>query len=278
MRVLMWNCRGLGRPLTVHNMKGICRSHSTEICFFYEIKNQSCQVKRKLRASGFNYWFLRDPMGTAGGLTLAWKEGCVVEVFTSNDFFIVARVKDTKKNVDWGMVGVYLSYSDQIRRGQFEEVASVLDMLTGRVLIFGDFNAISRQHEKVRGSTKSPTSINDFNEFIDENSLKDLGMIGRPFTWSNRRLGQELIEERLDRMMAGVDWLDVYLNATVTRLSEDGSDHAPLILNTSPSAHRSKRRFKFQEWWCGVEEIKHRIREAWSTRNSLVGIIWSSIS
>ena len=65
----------------------------------------------------------------------------------------------------------------------------------------GDFNAISNQLEKEGGGAKSPSSIETFNSFIDDNSLIDIGMVGRPFTWSNRRRGDELIQERLDRFL-----------------------------------------------------------------------------
>ncbi|XP_015946226.1 uncharacterized protein LOC107471294 [Arachis duranensis] len=88
-------------------------------------------------------------------------------------------------------------------------------------------------------------------------------MVGRPFTWSNRRRGDELIQERLDRFLVGVDWQQLYPNATVLRLSESGSDHAPLILDSNPRTERSKRRFKFQERWCSNDEIRQIVREIW---------------
>ncbi|XP_072060275.1 uncharacterized protein [Arachis hypogaea] len=91
----------------------------------------------------------------------------------------------------------------------------------------------------------------------------DIGMVGRPFTWSNRRRGDELIQERLDRFLVGVDWQQLYPNATVLRLSELGSDHSPLLLDSNPRTERSKCRFKFQERWCSNDEIRQIVREVW---------------
>ncbi|XP_057723427.1 uncharacterized protein LOC130939336 [Arachis stenosperma] len=64
----------------------------------------------------------------------------------------------------------------------------------------GDFNAISSQNEKSGGNFKPQSVIDAFNSFIDAHSLANLGMVGRPFTWTNRRRGEALIQERLDRI------------------------------------------------------------------------------
>ena len=96
-----------------------------------------------------------------------------------------------------------------------------------------------------RWGVKSLSSIETFNSFIDDNFVIDIGMVERPFTWSNRQSGDELIQERLDRFLVGVDWQQLYPNATVLRLSESGSDHSPLLLDSNPITERSKRRFKF---------------------------------
>ncbi|QHO41005.1 Reverse transcriptase [Arachis hypogaea] len=102
-----------------------------------------------------------------------------------------------------------------------------------------------------------------FNNFIDDNNLLDLGMVGRPFTWSNRRRGQELIQERFDRVLATLNWCASYPTATILRLQEDGLDHAPLLLDSNPYMEKTKRRFKFQERWYWNAEVKAIVEESW---------------
>ncbi|XP_072084677.1 uncharacterized protein [Arachis hypogaea] len=72
-----------------------------------------------------------------------------------------------------------------------------------------------------------------------------------------------LVMERLDRFMANEQWLDSCPHATVLRLSETGSNHTPLILETNPTNEQSKRRFQFQEKWCAVEDVRKIVQEAW---------------
>ncbi|XP_020992689.1 uncharacterized protein LOC110278775 [Arachis duranensis] len=263
MKLLSWNCQGLGRPLTIHNLKRICKSYSPEVGFICETKNQSRQVEGKLRSCGFKEWFIVDPDGLLGGLAMAWRDGCTVQILQHGRFFIAASVLTAGSNDPYGVLGVYLSSNDQHRMAQFAELTSVTQQFDGKVVLMGDFNAISNQLEKEGGGAKSPFSIETFNSFIDDNFLIDIGMVGRPFTWSNRRRGDELIQERLDRFLVGVDWQQLYPNATVLRLSESGSDHAPLLLDSNLRTERSKHRFKFQERWCSNDEIRQIVKEVW---------------
>lgn len=80
MKVLSWNCRGLGSPLAVHKLKGICKSHSFEIGFFYEAKYQSLMVEKILKGCGFSIVFCVDPQGQSGGLAFGWKENLKVMI------------------------------------------------------------------------------------------------------------------------------------------------------------------------------------------------------
>nr|XP_025675778.1 uncharacterized protein LOC112776041 [Arachis hypogaea] len=207
MRTIVWNCRGLGRPLTIHTLKGICKSHSPEIVFISETKNQSRQVEAKLR---------------------------------------------------------------------FEELITMSQHMEGKVVIAGDFNAITSQAEKEGGGQKSATTIATFTNFIDSNELVDIGMVGHPFTWTNRRQGEDLVKERFDRYLVGMEWKLKFPNAVVHRLTESGSDHAPILMETEPQSWHSKRRFKYQERWCGEEDVKRIVSEVW--RMEVVGSAMFSLA
>ncbi|XP_015964208.1 uncharacterized protein LOC107488025 [Arachis duranensis] len=202
-------------------------------------------MEQKLRGCGFKDWSLVNPEGTAGGLVIAWKEGLEVTVINSTHFFITVTVKDEVTNHDWCFLGVHLSTNDQIQSQQFVELSLILQQVHGKVAIIRDFNAITNQREKEGKNEKSSASMACFNNFLNDCELVDICMIGRLFTWSNRRIGGDLIKERLDRVLAGNGWLQKYQNVVVLRLSESGSDHAPLFLDTNPRHEQSKRRFKF---------------------------------
>ncbi|XP_016207207.1 uncharacterized protein LOC107647664 [Arachis ipaensis] len=140
--------------------------------------------------------------------------------------------------------------------------------LEEKVVIAGDFNAITSQAEKEGGGQKSATTIATFTNFIDSNELVDIGMVGHPFTWTNRRQGEDLVKERLDHYLVGMEWKMKFPNAVVHRLTESGSDHAPILMETEPQSWHSKRRFKYQERWCGEEDVKRIVSEKTHKANS----------
>ncbi|XP_072087402.1 uncharacterized protein [Arachis hypogaea] len=227
----------------------MCQSHSPEIVFLCETKNQPHLVESKLRSCDFMNWRIVSPTGTAGGLALAWKEGTTVEILAEKEFFIAAKVTDHALNCSWGLIGVHLNSLDGIRSTQYTELSSFVQGSFGKVIIMGDFNAIVSLDEKEGGGRglKSVSSISEFVNFIDGGGLKDLGMIGRRFTWTNRRRGQDQIRERLDRALANGEWMDYFPSASLSRLTKNGSDHVPILLDTNPVIENSNKRFKFQE-------------------------------
>ncbi|XP_072072055.1 uncharacterized protein [Arachis hypogaea] len=217
------------------------RSHFPELGFLCETKNQACNVEQKLKATGFSNWFIVDPDGVAGGMVLAWREGVTVQVVQSDQFFIAERITDQGLNERWGLIGVHLNTNEQVRSLQFSQLQLVIQQFGGKVVVTGDFNAITSQAEKLGGIAKSASSIAAFRNFIDDGTLVDIGMVGRPFTWTNRRRGDDLVQERLDRVLVGTDWLSLYANSVVLRLSELGSDHAPLLIDSNPRPGNSKQ-------------------------------------
>ncbi|XP_025703139.1 uncharacterized protein [Arachis hypogaea] len=207
-----------------------------------------------MRDFGLTRWHIVDPNGRAGGLILAWREGIDVDIMEAEEFYIAAKVKNNCLEDSWLFIGVHLSHNDQLRSVQYNTISTMIQQHCGRVVIAGDFNAITSPNKKEGGGEESPTSIANFNGFIGKNMLVDLGMVSRRNTWSNRRSGEELIQERLDSFLASKEWMQLYANPMVLRLSKMGSDHAPLLLDSHPQTERSKRRFKFQDWWCNLEE------------------------
>lgn len=100
-------------------------------------------------------------------------------------------------------------------------------------LIMGDFNAITSQRDKAGGRPFSVSPQDRFYGLRLGFGLIDLGFSGGPFTWSNRRHGDRLIRERLDRGVASPQWCVQFLRAVVRHFPRTVSDHSPFLLNTA---------------------------------------------
>ncbi|XP_072054319.1 uncharacterized protein [Arachis hypogaea] len=73
-----------------------------------------------------------------------------------------------------------------------------------------------------------------------------------------------------------MEWKLKFPNAVVHRLTESGSDHDLLLMETEHQSWHSKRRFKYQECWCGEEDVKRIISEVW--RMEVVGSAMFSLA
>lgn len=72
-----------------------------------------------------------------------------------------------------------------------------------------------------------------FNVIIERNSLVELDLTGRLYTWSNNR--NDLTFEKLDIFLVSLEWDLKYHNVLVKGLNRFFSDHVPLCLSTEVS-------------------------------------------
>ena len=81
----------------------------------------------------------------------------------------------------------------------------------------------------------------ELREFINKEGLMDMDLHGIQFTWSNKRIGNDCIQARLDRALISPDWTKDFICKLETH-QKIGSDHFPLIFtvakcNTPKLAH-----------------------------------------
>nr|XP_027071698.1 uncharacterized protein LOC113696490 [Coffea arabica] len=127
----------------------------------------------------------------------------------------------------------------------------------------GDFNDICSNGEKWGEREGSEGSFREFNSFISDNELVDIGCKGVPWTWSNTWEGEGEIRERLDRCLGSVGWVQKYENAAVEHIEIEASDHCLLLMDTKSKQRRAKRRFFFDQRWARDEASIAVIKRAW---------------
>ncbi|XP_057723959.1 uncharacterized protein LOC130939910 [Arachis stenosperma] len=188
------------------------------------------KVEGVMRKIGFPSFYIVEPIELSGGLMVAWKEEVEVQILNWDNFYIHFRCRGQQHESIREVFGVYLDTDEAKRIDQFNQINQLIGIGSNKMTIMGDFNAITTHHEKEGGRSKSNTSIQDFNDFINSGNLMDLGYEGEKFTWCNRQFGGNLIRERLDQVLVSRSWREEFSNAYVTHLEDFGSDHRPLLL------------------------------------------------
>jgi hypothetical protein len=113
--------------------------------------------------------------------------------------------------------------------------------------------------------------MDDFKCVLEDARLHDLGFKGPKFTWNNGRPGKEYTLERLDRVVANLEWCHMWRDAGVEVLVCCSSDQLLLLLslNKNRACSRNKwRPFRFEAGWSKNGDFKKIIKEVWIEKNS----------
>jgi hypothetical protein len=72
------------------------------------------------------------------------------------------------------------------------------------------FNIVLNDGEKFGGVSNSQDGRLDLSNFISRQALMDLNLRGTKYNWSNRRVGEDLIQVKLDRAFIFHEWIQHY--------------------------------------------------------------------
>lgn len=121
MKLLAWNCRGLGSPSTIPQLKESIRQSLSDVTFLSETKQKKGFVNtvcRRLKCK--DRWEVVDPIGSKGGMLVMWGESVRVKQIIKSDFSIELEVdSDCFDGLGW-IVFVYMSTEDKIWKRQWD--------------------------------------------------------------------------------------------------------------------------------------------------------------
>ena len=177
-------------------------------------------------------------------------------------------VTDLGSQNPWRFTGLYGWSDTSLKARTCELILDLRQHSSLPWLIGGDLNEVFFHSEKKGGAPKSQSTLDMFCTTFEDCGLYDLGFTGYQFTWGNRRMDGEIIEERLDRFCACVEWSSLFPDAHVSHLDEDFSDHLPLLLKlrrTPAPSRRGSKRFMFENMWIQEESCEQVVKEAWDS-------------
>ncbi|XP_026410449.1 uncharacterized protein LOC113305648 [Papaver somniferum] len=93
--------------------------------------------------------------------------------------------------------------------------------------------------------------------------LLDVNYSDNPFTWSNKRQGNELILKRIDRTFSNDNWFHFFPNSIVYHLFPFGSDHVPIMLSSTEDVGVAKKPFRFNKCMLRDDSCKQVISSHW---------------
>jgi exonuclease III len=74
MKLISWNCRGLGNPGAVRDLQQMVKEKKPTLLFLMETKSRQRTMEGLRVKLGFAGFFIVDPVGRSGGLALLWSD------------------------------------------------------------------------------------------------------------------------------------------------------------------------------------------------------------
>jgi exonuclease III len=159
MKILSWNCQGLGNPKAVRALRKLFSNHSPDLVFLMETKllnsnfNFISNVGDTYSVKAINC--STSGGGKAGGIALLWNH-CTTDVDIINfDFnYIDVLISTANDPTKWRATGIY-GYPQHNNKYLTCRLISDLSEVLNHPnwLVFGDFNIMLSNEEKQGGNS-----------------------------------------------------------------------------------------------------------------------------
>ena len=187
-----------------------------------------------------------------GGLAMLWFDQVDVVVSTYSRNHIDARVVKKSSGTGFHVTGFYGNPETHKRKESWALLKHLSSLSSEPWICMGDFNEILDNNERSGRGSRPGWQIEDFRVVVVHCELHDMGFVGHPFTWRNKREAKQndetFVTARLDRVFASASWLDKYDGVCVSHLAMQNSDHCPMVLSL-PDSHSTRKRkqvFRFK--------------------------------
>jgi exonuclease III len=137
MRIIAWNCRGLGNASAVRGLLDLQRRESPDIFFLSETKMEWWRIERFRWILSMPNVVVKDCKGYSGGLALFWRKGISVTIKSLSKYHIDALVQD-EDGLVWRLTGIYGEPKAEEKRRTWRLLRLLSNQYTKPWLCLGD--------------------------------------------------------------------------------------------------------------------------------------------
>ncbi|KAL6343127.1 hypothetical protein AAG906_019670 [Vitis piasezkii] len=247
-RMLTWNVRGANNCDKRKVIKALIKKQKVDLVCLQETKIQDMSkgIISSLGVGRYLEWGAVDSRGAAGGIVVFWDNRVLDLVDIQKGVFSISCIfKNSEDGFMWMFTGVYGPTLRRERESFWEELGAIKGLWNG-------------PWSQLRGRMNS--NMRRFSEIIEDLELKDVPLVGGPFTWNGGVNNQAF--SRLDRFLFNEGWDNHFGDVRQCVLPRPVSDHFPILLDVG-GGRRGPSPFRFENMWLKVEGVKELMKSWW---------------
>ncbi|KAJ8422016.1 hypothetical protein Cgig2_007566 [Carnegiea gigantea] len=212
-----------------------------------------------------------EAQGFRGGIWLFWKTNSVdLHLVKSSTQFITMDVNPGSTR-PWSLTIIYASPHETLRQSLWANLSEYGRTCNKPWLLAGDLNKTRSMEERFNCSDDLARWCNNFNLWIENNHLIELGFSGPRYTWTRGNTVETRKYVRLDHGLCNEHWRMLFEEASVRHLLQNKSNHNPLLISLHgfTPVQASMRPFRFQAAWLAHSSFKDFLQDNWNPQDLL---------
>lgn len=161
MRLVSWNCRGLGNGPAVRGLLDIQKREAPDILFLSETKHEGKWMEWFRWKLEMPNMVAKSSVGNSGGLAMFWRNGLDVTVKSLSKYHIDIQIRE-EDGWRWRFTGIYGEARSEEKKATWELLRTLSSQYNLPWLCSGDFNEILFNCEKEGGPPRIEASMEGF--------------------------------------------------------------------------------------------------------------------